>query len=223
MVRSCVAQNCNSTALTKHSLLEFPKDAAICRQWIKFVQTKRANFTPALGKSRSVLCHDHFSPDCFESSLMYDLGYKSKRSLKKTAVPTIHKVLSSASSKRGRDIGACGGEVADCDAKKPVKRSRSVSKLTVARVSTISCMILHFTQTTHPCFIFTIQHCDKNCWHYIQRIDPLCIEWSRLKCYSSAGALPSHSPMFTSRMFVPIRGHHQRPKFLGLGYVYVCR
>ena len=43
---------------------KFPKDANLRRQWVKIVQVKGANFVEPT--EHSVICNNHFSPDCYE-------------------------------------------------------------------------------------------------------------------------------------------------------------
>ena len=44
MVKRCVVGSCNNSNKTGHSTHFFPKEERIRRQWIKFVQVKRADF-----------------------------------------------------------------------------------------------------------------------------------------------------------------------------------
>ena len=92
MVKRCVVQFCSNTNKTGHSLHSFPKDQALRRQWVRFVQTKRSNFKAPSEKSQAVICGEHFAPDCFLGTLMAEMGFKSKKDLKPGSVPTIHPV-----------------------------------------------------------------------------------------------------------------------------------
>ena len=61
---------------------KFPKDANLKRQWVKFVQVKRAHFVePSV---HSVICSNHFSPDCYENSYMAEIGLTKKKQLPET-------------------------------------------------------------------------------------------------------------------------------------------
>ena len=113
---------------------QFPKESTIRRQWVKFVQTKRANFD---GKSQwSVLCEIHFSPECYEDSMMVDMGFKKRKTLKKGAVPTIHVVpppdLCKKDQKKRQTCSSTSSEPSSTKR----RRSRAVAKLEVSRVST---------------------------------------------------------------------------------------
>jgi hypothetical protein len=133
MVKTCVAQFCNNTTLTKHSIFDFPKDPSLSMKWSKFVNTKRANFVASKGKWPSHLCHEHFSPECFDGQLQYDLGYKKRRTLKKGSIPTIHAVRPASDVNKDVTRKRQAGEQER--SKVPEKRSRAVGKLMVARVS----------------------------------------------------------------------------------------
>ena len=66
---------------------KFPKDTNLRRQWVKFVQLKRADFVEPT--EHSVICNIHFSPDCYEKSFMVQMGLKKQSPLLSGAVPTI--------------------------------------------------------------------------------------------------------------------------------------
>ena len=68
MVKHCVVQFCSNSNKTGYTIHKFPKDANLRRQWVKFVQVKRANFVAAT--EHSAICNIHFSPDCYEESFM---------------------------------------------------------------------------------------------------------------------------------------------------------
>jgi hypothetical protein len=129
MVRKCVCQNCSNSYKDGHSVYEFPKDPAIRRQWVKFVQTKRANFDTPSEKSKAVVCDAHFLPECFESPLMLELGFKKRKKLVTGSVPTIHAVQPTVLPSQKRQTSP------EPSTPKP-KRSRAAAKLQVARVST---------------------------------------------------------------------------------------
>ena len=67
---------------------KFPKDTNLKRQWVKFVQVKRSDFVePTV---HSVICSNHFSPDCYENNYMGEIGLTKKKQLLPDAVPKIH-------------------------------------------------------------------------------------------------------------------------------------
>ena len=59
------------------------------KQWVRFVQTKQANFN-LKSTSTAILCGTHFSDNCFSNLMEYKSGFARKLNLKKDAVPTIH-------------------------------------------------------------------------------------------------------------------------------------
>ena len=70
MPRTCV-MFCENGWKTGNRSHRFPKESNIRRQWIRFVQTKRANFPPKkTGKEdpldRLVICGDHFTAEDYE-------------------------------------------------------------------------------------------------------------------------------------------------------------
>ena len=91
MPKRCVAQFCSNTS-KEQSLHGFPKDAGLRRQWVKFVQMKRADFKAPTENSQAVICGAHFKPECFSGGLMAEMGYKRKRDLITGSVPTIQMV-----------------------------------------------------------------------------------------------------------------------------------
>ena len=71
MPRMCVVMFCENGWKTGNRFHRFPKESNICRQCIRFVQTKRANFPPKkTGKEgsldRLVICGDHFTAEDYE-------------------------------------------------------------------------------------------------------------------------------------------------------------
>ena len=66
---------------------KFPKDANLRRQWVEFVQVKRANFVEPT--EHSVICNIHFSPDCYKKRFMVEIGLRKQSPLLSGAVPTI--------------------------------------------------------------------------------------------------------------------------------------
>ena len=88
MVKRCVVGSCNNSNKTGHSTHFFSKEERIRRQWIKFVQVKRADFLQPT--EHSIICDAHFEPECFEDDGMVKMGLKDKRSnLKSDSVTTI--------------------------------------------------------------------------------------------------------------------------------------
>ena len=76
MVKHCVVQFCSNSNKTGHTMHKFPKEANLKRQWVKFVQVKRADFDEP--SEHSVVCSSHLSHDCYEKSYMVEMGlYKS--------------------------------------------------------------------------------------------------------------------------------------------------
>ena len=91
MVNSCCAQWCSNTYLSGQSVHEFPKGDKrqnIRKQWVRFVQTKRANFD-LKPTSTAILCGAHFADNCFSNLMEYKSGFAKKLNLTKDAVPTI--------------------------------------------------------------------------------------------------------------------------------------
>lgn len=116
---------------------KFPKDANLKRQWLKFVQVKRANFVEP--SEHSVICSSHFSSDCYEKSYMTEMGLKKQKQLIAGAVPTIQSQAASNSSEvRKRPIAETvvsdEPEVVDSADERP-RKSRALHKLEVNRVS----------------------------------------------------------------------------------------
>ena len=90
MVKRCVFHFCSNSNKSGHTTHKFPKDGNLRRQWVKFVQVKRADFEePSV---HSVICSSHVSPNCYEKSYVAEMGLKRARKKKKLlsgAVPTI--------------------------------------------------------------------------------------------------------------------------------------
>ena len=66
---------------------KLPKDANLRRQWVKFVQVKRADFVEPT--KLSAICNINFSPDCYEKCFMVEMGLRKQILLLSGAVPTI--------------------------------------------------------------------------------------------------------------------------------------
>ena len=139
MVKRCVVQFCSNSNKTGHTMQKFPKDANLKRQWVKFVQVKRADFVEPF--EHSVVCNSHFSLDCYEKSYMVQMGLKKQKQLLLGAVPTIQALPEANSSEvKKRPIPSADSDdlkVADRTEKRP-RRSRALQKLEVNRVSTKS-------------------------------------------------------------------------------------
>ena len=86
MVKRCVVQFCSNSNKTGYTIHKFPKDANLRRQWVKFVQVKRANFVAA---TEHAICNIHFSPHCNEESFMVEMGLIKQSPRLSGAVPTI--------------------------------------------------------------------------------------------------------------------------------------
>ena len=134
---------------------KFPKDANLRRQWIKFVQVKRADFVEPT--EYSVICNIHFSPDCYEKSFMVEMGLrKQSPALLSGAVPTIQSPAATNScDTRKRPIqneGSEQPEEADSADKRP-RRSRAVQKLEVNRVSSLPVHLVFFATEIINLFI----------------------------------------------------------------------
>ena len=132
MVKRCAVQFCNNLNKTGHSTHTFPKDPNLRRQWIKFVQVKRADFVDA--NEHSVICGDHFSPDCFESEYMREMGFKKTRNLIPGSVPTIQTQRPAEIRKRPMELESKQPEVV-VKSKKTPPESRALQKLEVSRIS----------------------------------------------------------------------------------------
>ena len=83
----CMAVDCNNDSkwtkgISFHGL---PKDDKLKNEWL--AKINRVN--PTISKN-SVLCSEHFTPNCFERNLKAELvGVRGKAKLKQGAVPTI--------------------------------------------------------------------------------------------------------------------------------------
>lgn len=136
MVKRCVVQFCSNSNETGHIMHKFPKDPNLRRQWLKFVQLKRANFKEP--SAYSVICNDHFSPDCYERNFLEEMGFKKQKKLLPGAVPTIQSTpaatTSSEARKRSMQSTDIDGPEAANSEKRP-KRGRALQKLEVNRVS----------------------------------------------------------------------------------------
>ena len=98
MVKRCVVQFCINSNKTGYTICKFPKDANLRRQWVKFVQVKRANFVDPT--ELSVICNIHFSLDCYEKSFMVEMGLIKQSPRLFGAVPTIQSPAATKSAGR---------------------------------------------------------------------------------------------------------------------------
>ena len=98
MVKRCVVQFCSNSNKTGYTIHKFPKDANLRRQWVKFVQVKRANLVAAT--EHSAICIIHFSPDCNEESFMVEMGLIKQSPRLSGAVPTIQSPAATKSAGR---------------------------------------------------------------------------------------------------------------------------
>ena len=81
----CVVQGCSNKSNIKLgiSLHRSPVNGAERDQWVRFVRTHRANFTP---KGIFTVCSVHFEESCFERILHVE-GYQ--RRIRPHSIPTI--------------------------------------------------------------------------------------------------------------------------------------
>ena len=63
MVNRCVAAGCSNTQKPGITLHKFPKDPVLRKQWERQVQRTRAHWKAT---ESSLLCSEHFTPECFE-------------------------------------------------------------------------------------------------------------------------------------------------------------
>ena len=69
MPKHCIAAGCtNSVTIKGISVFKFLKDDSLRRKWIAQVQRTRDKWSgPTVN---SVVCSDHFTPDCFEDATL---------------------------------------------------------------------------------------------------------------------------------------------------------
>lgn len=96
----CVVYGCSNQAslennISLHRIPYFNDDSSVAKRrrkkWVTFIQRRRDKWTPT---SNSVVCSEHFTPDCFEVSSDTVSTYK-KRRLKRDqigiiAIPSIY-------------------------------------------------------------------------------------------------------------------------------------
>ena len=78
---------CSNSHKDGVSLFKFPSNKTLRYKWIQQVRRTRDKWTPSV---HSVLCSNHFTPDCFESSPSA-YGITKRVSIKAAAIPTIFK------------------------------------------------------------------------------------------------------------------------------------
>ena len=98
MVKRCVIQFCSNSNKTGHTMHKLPKDANLRRQWIKFLQVKRADFVEPT--KHSAICNIHFCPDCYEKGFMVEMGLRKQSLLLSGAVPTIQSLAATNSAEK---------------------------------------------------------------------------------------------------------------------------
>ena len=90
MPRKCVAADCNTVSGMGYSLHGWPCDEGVRSKWTRAVKRQRKDWdgpTPT-----SLLCSNHFEPECFAiegSRYREEMGLPIKKRLKPDAVPTI--------------------------------------------------------------------------------------------------------------------------------------
>ena len=138
MGKRCIVQFCGNSNKTGHSTHMFPRDLNLRRQWIKFVQVKRADFVQPT--KHSIICGAHFTSDCFEGAYMREMGFKKLTDLIPSAVPTIQPQTpqqKAFSEMRKRTMESEETEQTVGKSSKRSRKSRAVQKLEVNRVSKI--------------------------------------------------------------------------------------
>uniref|UniRef100_A0A3B3CHQ8 THAP domain-containing protein 1 n=1 Tax=Oryzias melastigma TaxID=30732 RepID=A0A3B3CHQ8_ORYME len=138
MGKRCVVMFCSNSCHTGQSVHVFPKNPVLRRQWIRFVEVKRANFKLT---ENSVICGAHFEKECMSNALKIAMGYSVRPLLSPDAVPTIQpapteeqmaKARRACRSKRPRDSQATTSTIQT----KVPRKSRAVEKRETDRVST---------------------------------------------------------------------------------------
>jgi hypothetical protein len=90
MPLSCVVGGCTRNAEKNRDVfwLSFPRDPATRRQWIRFVDTTRSDFSLS---EYSKVCSAHFSEECVDETykLKICLGLQARFKLKEGSVPTL--------------------------------------------------------------------------------------------------------------------------------------
>lgn len=108
MVNKCACGGCSNSPITGHRVHHFPTDRGIFRKWVRFIQTKRADFTGSSVTKNTVVCEIHFKEDDYrpEDLRMYSMGLKDKAFVRLAvdAVPSVHRQGGSSSAPPGRAV-----------------------------------------------------------------------------------------------------------------------
>lgn len=94
MVNYCVCAGCTNSSETGARVFRFPsKTDKRFRQWVRYVQVRRADFTASSVTQNSVVCDAHFDDSSYmKGDLMeWEMGFrrKSRVRLSKDGVPSI--------------------------------------------------------------------------------------------------------------------------------------
>ena len=150
MVNRCVVGGCSNTNKDGVTCHRFPKEKSARQKWERFVQSTRKNWKCT---DHSIICGAHFVvPDDFENFMQWEMGFKSKLELKKTAIPSITPSKVTKETVQGsRPIAMTAGprkpaSQLDIPVNKP--RVGAVHKLTVARVNMFSRCSYQFLNLT---------------------------------------------------------------------------
>ena len=84
---NCVVYGCSNVSGKCLAIHKFPKDKALCKLWIDFVQRKR-KWDPKPEKSH--ICSTHFKPEDYKNYQIVMSGFQKKLSLKQNAVPSVY-------------------------------------------------------------------------------------------------------------------------------------
>ncbi|XP_070191237.1 THAP domain-containing protein 10-like [Littorina saxatilis] len=92
---ACAVAECSNNHGKGHTMHRFPDDTETRRQWVKFVQTSRADFGPKFGtpNQNSRICSLHFNSDCYPAkvALAASFGLNTSCRLVPKSVPTVQK------------------------------------------------------------------------------------------------------------------------------------
>ncbi|XP_067249109.1 uncharacterized protein [Chanodichthys erythropterus] len=107
MVNYCVCGGCTNSSLSGHRVHRFPnkkKNCSIFGAWVRFVQTKRRDFSSASASKNAVVCSVHFKPEDYRPGdiMEVNMGCRSKNQvrLRADAVPSVHATMVSAGGRR---------------------------------------------------------------------------------------------------------------------------
>ncbi|CAM4572695.1 unnamed protein product [Leuciscus chuanchicus] len=92
MVNRCVCAGCTNSSKTGHRVHDFPKGKRLIRSWVRFVATKRPDFTAASVTESAVICSEHFTDDDYDPGDMrrLNMGFKCRVKLISDAIPSRH-------------------------------------------------------------------------------------------------------------------------------------